>query len=90
MNNRDYDYYHQRNHSNIFYDVHEPYSYELRMRAWNSFKRTYPFNAQLIIHLYGQSAAPSALIDYKRMSEVKAAALCSYFNDIPEPVTRLG
>lgn len=90
MNNRDYDYYYRRNHSNIFYDVHEPYTYELRMRTWKAFKKRYPFNAQLIIHLYGESSASTALIDYKRVSEMKAAALCSYFNDIPEPVTRLG
>jgi hypothetical protein len=80
------DHHERLTRSNIFYDYYEPYSpsrdYHERWlinSAWREFEKSHPFNAQLLSHLFGENA-PTALQDYKIVSETKAAALCSYFN----------
>jgi len=62
---------------------------EGRYKSWKDFKERLPFNAQLLIHLYGERDAIDCHHSMCVVSEVKAASLCSFFSSQPEPKHRL-
>jgi hypothetical protein len=52
-----------------------------RYKSWSEFQKKYPFNAQLLIHLFGERDAIDCHMSMQVMSEVKAATLCSFFSN---------
>ena len=62
---------------------------EGRYKSWKDFKERLPFNAQLLIHLFGERDAIDCHHSMCVVSEVKAASLCSFFSSQPEPKHRL-
>ena len=50
-----------------------------RYKSWSLFQKKYPFNSQLLIHLFGDRDAIDCHMSMQVMSEVKAATLCSFF-----------
>lgn len=62
---------------------------EGRYKSWKDFKERLPFNAQLLIHLFGERDAIDCHHSMCVVSEVKAASLCSFFSNQPEPKHRL-
>ena len=50
-----------------------------RYKSWSLFQKKYPFNARLLIHLFGDRDAIDCHMSMQVMSEVKAATLCSFF-----------
>lgn len=62
---------------------------EDRYKSWKDFKERLPFNAQLLIHLFGERDAIDCHHSMCVVSEVKAASLCSFFSSQSEPKHRL-
>ena len=62
---------------------------EDRYKSWKDFKARLPFNAQLLIHLFGERDAIDCHHSMCVVSEVKAASLCSFFSNQPETKHRL-
>ncbi len=67
------------------YDPKESRKY----KSWKDFKDRLPFNAQLLIHLFGERDAIDCHRSMCIISEVKAASLCSFFSETPAPKHRL-
>lgn len=51
-----------------------------RYKSWSKFQKKYPFNAQLLIHLFGERDAIDCHMSMQVISELKAASLCSFFS----------
>lgn len=62
---------------------------EDRYKSWKDFKERRPFNAELLIHLFGERDAIDCHQSMCVVSEVKAASLCSFFSGQPETKHRL-
>jgi len=78
------------------YDDSSPYNYERRPKdyydeyptdlaqqryiSWGDFRERLPFNAQLLIHLFGERDAIDCHMGMQVVPEVKAATLCSFFS----------
>jgi len=50
-----------------------------RYKSWTQFKKDFPFNAELLVHLFGERDAIDCHRSMQPISEVKAATLCSFF-----------
>ena len=50
-----------------------------RYKSWTQFKKDFPFNAELLVHLFGERDAIDCHRSMQTISEVKAATLCSFF-----------
>lgn len=76
-----------------FYDYPDPNPVATekqdRYKSWKDFKERLPFNAQLLIHLFGERDAIDCHHSMCVISEVKAASLCSFFSNQPETKHRL-
>lgn len=51
----------------------------VKYSSWKQFSQKYPFNAKLLVHLFGERDAIECHRSMVVMSEVKAASLCSFF-----------
>lgn len=51
----------------------------VKYSSWKRFSQDYPFNAKLLVHLFGERDAIECHRSMVVMSEVKAASLCSFF-----------
>ncbi len=77
---------------NNYYDYPDPVvavEKQDRYKSWKDFKERLPFNAQLLIHLFGERDAIDCHRSMCVVSEVKAASLCSFFSNQPETKHRL-
>lgn len=76
-----------------FYDYPDPNPVATekqdRYKSWKDFKERLPFNAQLLVHLFGERDAIDCHHSMCVISEVKAASLCSFFSNQPETKHRL-
>ena len=77
---------------NNYYDYPHPFEAvekQDRYKSWRDFKERLPFNAQLLVHLFGERDAIDCHHSMCVVSEVKAASLCSFFSNQPETKHRL-
>ncbi len=77
---------------NNYYDYPDPFEAvekQDRYKSWRDFKERLPFNAQLLVHLFGERDAIDCHHSMCVVSEVKAASLCSFFSNQPETKHRL-
>lgn len=51
----------------------------IKYSSWKRFSQEHPFNAKLLVHLFGERDAIECHRSMVVMSEVKAASLCSFF-----------
>jgi len=75
-----------------YYDYPDPFEAvekQDRYKSWRDFKERLPFNAQLLVHLFGERDAIDCHHSMCVVSEVKAASLCSFFSNQPETKHRL-
>ena len=52
----------------------------VKYSSWKRFIAKYPFNAKLLIHLFGERDAIECHRSMVVVSELKAASLCSFFS----------
>ena len=52
----------------------------VKYSSWKRFVENYPFNAKLLVHLFGERDAIDCHRSMVVMSEVKAASMCSFFS----------
>ena len=57
--------------------------------SWKDFKQRRPFNAQLLVHLFGERDAIDTHRSMCVISETKAATLCSFFSSVPRGSNRV-
>ena len=57
--------------------------------SWKDFKQRLPFNAQLLVHLFGERDAIDTHRSMCVISETKAATLCSFFSSVPSGSNRV-
>jgi hypothetical protein len=77
---------------NNYYDYPDPFEAvekQDRYKSWRDFKERLPFNAKLLVHLFGERDAIDCHHSMCVVSEVKAASLCSFFSNQPETKHRL-
>ena len=77
---------------NNYYDYPDPFEAvekQDRYKSWGDFKERLPFNAKLLVHLFGERDAIDCHHSMCVVSEVKAASLCSFFSNQPETKHRL-
>jgi len=60
-----------------------------RYKSWTEFKKGFPFNAELLVHLFGERDAIDCHRSMQTISEVKAATLCSFFLATRSPPSRV-
>lgn len=58
----------------------------VKYSSWKRFGEKYPFNAKLLVHLFGERDAIDCHQSMVVVSEIKAASLCSFF--LPHKNTR--
>ena len=51
----------------------------VKYSSWKRFTKNYPFNAKLLVNLFGERDAIDCHRSMVVMSEVKAASMCSFF-----------
>ena len=84
------DYYDYPEHASRQMDPYYPNDYEdwptealagsVKYSSWKRFIEKYPFNAKLLIHLFGERDAIECHRSMVVVSELKAASLCSFFS----------
>ena len=63
----------------------EPKEGSAKYASWTRFKKSHPFNAQLLVHLFGERDAIECHRYMSVISELKACTMCSFF---PRVVTK--
>jgi hypothetical protein len=61
----------------------------VKYSSWKQFKKAHPFNAELLIYLFGERDAIECHRSMSIVSEPKAASLCSFFSRPKVPRRRI-